>query len=553
MRSGSCAKSILISEARARESSMAVVLKLKLNGELYRAKLPVEDVKQVTFDMVCEAIQKIWPRLDNYTARYVDADGDSCVLVAASMSDFIAFAIEVSGLKMLKLEIVVPEESTFEKAPVALCCGNGQWSASKDDCRVLGNDSHAGCDGIDGIMWLLRPKKIMWYLSRMHAAGLLSGAMMGSLVAHLLPDLIYLVSEHHHKIDWKLKKMIRRLESNMDVQHVLRDLQLLVSQTPGLEHCAEAVGTLASGIGSLPSQALLVLLTALDSLQFESRIRFIESFFNTQECRLHSLLASIDAKMPCWAKMPLEHRDITCDGCGVTPLVGPRFRCISCTNFDLCGNCFAKKGLVHSGDCASHPFTCEVIDWQVMLEKRMDGAGSIAQKMMKLACMWKCAAKGPYAYGKGMKGMGKGKHWWDEAFGLKGKGKGKGKGKWTERAGRKSKGKGKGSSFGEFLWFSERLQPVEEIQDLVESETANQVEVSFPVIGERTINSSAANANPVADLVLGESVSDQEFAPTSPSAFVLLQQMGFTGTAQELHAMIELFDGDVQKVVEALS
>mmetsp|Transcript_113510 Transcript_113510/g.178575 ORF Transcript_113510/g.178575 Transcript_113510/m.178575 type:complete len:531 (-) Transcript_113510:113-1705(-) len=530
---------------------MAVVLKLKLNGELYRAKLPVEDIKQVTFEIVCEAIQKIWPRLDNYIARYVDADGDSCVLVAASMSDFIAFAIEVSGLKVLKLEIVVPEDSTCEKAPVAFCSGDGQGNVSKEDCRGLGNNSHAGCGSMDGIMWLLRPKKIMWYLSRMHAAGLLSGAMMGSLVAHLLPDLIYLVSEHRHKIDWKLKKMIRCLESNMDGQHALRDLSLLVSQTPGLEHCAEAVGTLASGTGSLPSQALLVLLTALDSLQFESRIRFIESFFNSQECRLHTLLASIDAKIPCWAKMPLQHRDITCDGCGATPLMGPRFRCTSCTNFDLCGNCFAKKGVVHSGDCASHHFTCEVIDWQVMLEKRVDGVGSIAQKMMKLACMWKCAAKGPYAYDKGMKGMGKGKHWWDEASGLKGKGKGKFW--WGERAGRKSKGKGKGSSFDEFLWLSEKLQPLEKIQDLVESGTANQVEVSFPVIGERTINSSAANANTIADLVLGEPVSDQEFASTNPSAFLILQQMGFIGTAQEFHAMIELFDGDVQKVVEALS
>jgi hypothetical protein len=40
------------------------------------------------------------------------------------------------------------------------------------------------------------------------------------------------------------------------------------------------------------------------------------------------------------------HNSITCDGCGVVPIVGYRWRCRSCRNHDLCDNCYEefKKG-----------------------------------------------------------------------------------------------------------------------------------------------------------------------------------------------------------------
>jgi hypothetical protein len=36
------------------------------------------------------------------------------------------------------------------------------------------------------------------------------------------------------------------------------------------------------------------------------------------------------------------HRGITCDGCGVNPIVGVRYQCTVCPNFDLCKSCEAK-------------------------------------------------------------------------------------------------------------------------------------------------------------------------------------------------------------------
>ena len=41
------------------------------------------------------------------------------------------------------------------------------------------------------------------------------------------------------------------------------------------------------------------------------------------------------------------HRNVTCDGCGVHPIVGIRYKCGICPNFDFCENCEKKEGLKH--------------------------------------------------------------------------------------------------------------------------------------------------------------------------------------------------------------
>jgi hypothetical protein len=45
------------------------------------------------------------------------------------------------------------------------------------------------------------------------------------------------------------------------------------------------------------------------------------------------------------------HPSVQCDGCGMHPLVGPRFKCAVCKDFDLCETCF--NGGVHASE--GHP------------------------------------------------------------------------------------------------------------------------------------------------------------------------------------------------------
>eukprot|EP01113_Clastostelium_recurvatum_P044791 TRINITY_DN75_c0_g1_i1.p1 TRINITY_DN75_c0_g1~~TRINITY_DN75_c0_g1_i1.p1 ORF type:complete len:496 (+),score=181.84 TRINITY_DN75_c0_g1_i1:97-1584(+) len=40
---------------------------------------------------------------------------------------------------------------------------------------------------------------------------------------------------------------------------------------------------------------------------------------------------------------PSVHRHVTCDGCKTSPIVGPRFKCKVCDDFDLCASCESKN------------------------------------------------------------------------------------------------------------------------------------------------------------------------------------------------------------------
>ena len=48
-----------------------------------------------------------------------------------------------------------------------------------------------------------------------------------------------------------------------------------------------------------------------------------------------------------------QHDQVECDGCGMTPIIGRRYKCRACPNFDLCQQCFDQKDKVHT---ASHDF-----------------------------------------------------------------------------------------------------------------------------------------------------------------------------------------------------
>lgn len=40
----------------------------------------------------------------------------------------------------------------------------------------------------------------------------------------------------------------------------------------------------------------------------------------------------------------LYHEGVECDNCEITPIVGLRFKCMDCEDFDLCEKCYGEKG-----------------------------------------------------------------------------------------------------------------------------------------------------------------------------------------------------------------
>ena len=50
----------------------------------------------------------------------------------------------------------------------------------------------------------------------------------------------------------------------------------------------------------------------------------------------------------------VEHTNVICDGCAVTPILGIRFKCDTCCDYDLCLACMEKQVITMEHD-AKHP------------------------------------------------------------------------------------------------------------------------------------------------------------------------------------------------------
>ena len=48
------------------------------------------------------------------------------------------------------------------------------------------------------------------------------------------------------------------------------------------------------------------------------------------------------------------HPTVTCDGCRVRPISGPRFKCSTCADYDLCCRCFDRNSTTGSLHDSSH-------------------------------------------------------------------------------------------------------------------------------------------------------------------------------------------------------
>ncbi|CAE8634285.1 unnamed protein product, partial [Polarella glacialis] len=284
------------------------------------------------------------------------------------------------------------------------------WGHSHPAHHEQGNH-HGGCqadDKQDGM-----PGKMISLLSMLRASGAVSAPAVAGFLAQLLPMAVTHVANDVPQAGRCL----------LGMKSVLQAILKLVGYTKGLEHTeADLLALLspqteagATTEDEAAGVALLQLLTALDVLPLEEQVSFFEALYGSLEAELGEILgklASCRQAAPKAAEGDMVHRSITCDGCGMSPLRGLRYKCKTCPDYDLCGECHTKRVAVHG---AEHEFECVQKDRNTCWWKNMhQGPGAdVAAAVQKAMAM----AMGPTFLGKGCKGKGKGKG---------------GKGKWRE-------------------------------------------------------------------------------------------------------------------------
>ncbi|CAG9329706.1 unnamed protein product [Blepharisma stoltei] len=80
----------------------------------------------------------------------------------------------------------------------------------------------------------------------------------------------------------------------------------------------------------------------LDSRQDPKLNTIVALIRNEMQNYLPKLLNAIES-----SKSEVVHQNVTCDSCGMSPIIGHRYKCSVCQNFDFCGKCEANAQHEH--------------------------------------------------------------------------------------------------------------------------------------------------------------------------------------------------------------
>jgi len=386
-----------------------VTLKIKCQDTVHRVPLQAH---QVNYLAIAETIREIHP--GEVVSKYLDGEGDMCVFCAATFSDFLNLTRSAGDKMVLRLELfpAVPgstgaqpaERAELETAsplgtasnilpwPKGIFKGKGK---GKDECKGSGKGNFYGKDkcksksrsaagfedlfhklgGIEGLLQqaaegstppgrvptrcasgahggcrvpeAVKLGRAMWQL---HAAGMASARCVAAVVANSLGDLVTLGVEQSDAIDMaaSVKKEV--------TQQLMEVLLASAVGVEGLEGCASKMEAALAGEPIPASEVLLGLLTAMSELTFGARVCFLEALCTSQQERIEGFFGMAQPFLAMLRPMPADHHRVICDGCDQAPLRGPRFKCTSCADCDLCARCFADKDSACGGKCDGHEF-----------------------------------------------------------------------------------------------------------------------------------------------------------------------------------------------------
>lgn len=404
------------------------VLKVQCSdGEIYRLSLPASP----DFDRVAELVAAARPELEGTlraggrgsTAsclKYADEEGDLCTLAPSTFSDF----LEVQGgpqAAVLKLKLILPadavgadgascaasninanaeedigcaEAAAAAAAAVAAASAAGEMppppglEEDAGECPWAAGWRQEGCGG--------GPKKLLFILRALRDTGILTPQMFASLAVQWLPMITQRVGRKVDKINH-----VARDGLEGGARRAFEVLKEQAAGIPQLERFAQDIG---DALSAEPGQCRLgetlhQMLKEIRTLSFEVQTSFAERLA-THLLPLLDELSLPWHKSGSWTSPPSAtagagtgqqfHHGVVCDGCGVQPIAGPRFKCAGCPDYDLCGNCYPRKLELHPKCAGAHrDFHCMLLpnEWGKGKGKGGKGWGGKGAKCGPFAAM----------------------------------------------------------------------------------------------------------------------------------------------------------------------
>eukprot|EP00448_Togula_jolla_P005049 CAMPEP_0170606414 /NCGR_PEP_ID=MMETSP0224-20130122/20500_1 /TAXON_ID=285029 /ORGANISM="Togula jolla, Strain CCCM 725" /LENGTH=444 /DNA_ID=CAMNT_0010931495 /DNA_START=101 /DNA_END=1435 /DNA_ORIENTATION=- len=364
---------------------MAFVLKLALGDDIRRMRF--SSISEVSMASISTFIKETFG-LEEVLVKYPDDEGDLCTLTELTLPD--ALALAEGGVVRLQLlpkhDASRQDEDAYEQG----ACATG--SSGDGHTQMPGRRNCCGRG--------LRPMWLRLGLRCLRSSGMMQPDSITALIIQHLPAIqLHCVK----KMDW-ISKHGQSLVAK--ILPAIKVFQECVQSAEGFQQFEGHLEAMAADPTSVDVGALGVdFMQALIAAPFRMQRHIVQGLVTAVLPLIEDIVSNGVAECagPQW-NCEASHLAVECDGCGTSPVKGPRFKCTSCPDYDLCSTCYLKKDELHN----CHDFETIPFPWQ----------GS------------KCWGKRSWANGPGScvyKGC---------------RGKGKGKGKWM--AWRMSKGKGKG-------------------------------------------------------------------------------------------------------------
>lgn len=352
--------------------NVPVVIKISRAGEHHR--ISVEHA--LDFEIFDGLIKEQWEYEGAQFARYLDEDGDECMITAATFFDFLQTAVQLNdGRRVLKVKLLTCSttwsESTNQMPPsfpaparsvddtcrpqnIAdqnsedLSCASSQdgcWEhveeheenpedvfseVSEDAPSENGSWQHVERESTSTISSLEEECEIPTKQSDPEPTKGISASVGDVEMSGKIED-----SDHT-----TTNQQVIKPQAEVDEKKSSKQQEGTTVHHMFAYHAADSseTGRLAKPLVPAPR-------VPSDIPQAPSR----QQFSRTARSSLNRKRTRAQMKFSIFADEQTNiHMDHICDGCEMTPIQGPRFTCIDCPDYDLCSKCHIRKGQVHN-------------------------------------------------------------------------------------------------------------------------------------------------------------------------------------------------------------